>query len=173
MKTRRIPPATIRILLGVIVALAVTASFAQTATRTTNALLAPESPIPSAHSHDLAQGTAPPVAQNQHKAHRDRAHMHVKNWLKQPNGLIGVAPLDPANVPKFVNQLTRPPVFVPVSVKFDPTIGKFVPLYEVTENIVFQQILPPGFPKTKVYAYGGKVNVRVCPAASETGMTCS
>jgi spore coat protein A len=34
-----------------------------------------------------------------------------------------------------------------------------VPLYEVTEDVIFQQILPPGFPKTKVYAYGGKVNV--------------
>src|SRR5512143_4089373 len=101
MKTRRIPPATIRILLGVIVALAVTASFAQTTTRTTNPLHTPESPILSAHYHYMAQDTTPPVTQTQHKAHTDRAHMHVKNWLKQPNGLAGVAPLDPANVPKF------------------------------------------------------------------------
>lgn len=93
-----------------------------------------------------------------HHHHRDTPHMHVKNWMLQPTGIPGVQPLDPNTVPKFVNQLSRPPVFVPVGTKFDRSIGRDVPLYEVTENTVFQQILPPGFPKTKIYGYGGKVN---------------
>src|SRR5262252_4471397 len=158
MTTRSIPRATIISLTGVVLALAQTASFAQTATHPTSALLAPASPLSSMHSHDMAPSAAPP-GQTQPRAHRDRPHMHVKNWMKQPNGLVGVAPLDPAKVPKFVNQLTRPPVFVPIGTKFDPRLGRRVPLYEVTENVIFQQILPPGFPKTKVYAYGGLVNV--------------
>src|SRR5690349_2007314 len=93
-----------------------------------------------------------------HHVHKDTPHMHVKNWMLHPTGIQGVEPLDPNTVPKFKNQLTRPPTFVPVGTKFDKSLGRNVPLYEVTENIVFQQILPPGFPKTKVYAYGGKVN---------------
>ena len=102
-----------------------------------------------------SSGQTAPIVRHQH---RDTPHMHVKNWMLQPTGIPGVQPLDPNTVPKFVNQLSRPPVFVPVGTKFDPSIGRDVPLYEVTENTVFQQILPPGFPKTKIYAYGGKVN---------------
>jgi len=93
-----------------------------------------------------------------HHQMRDTPHMHVKNWMLQPTGIQGVQPLDPNTVPKFVNQLSVPPVFVPVGTKFDQSIGRDVPLYEVTENTVFQQILPSGFPKTKIYGYGGKVN---------------
>src|SRR5712692_4776323 len=98
--------------------------------------------------------TAPIV----HHQHRDTPHMHVKNWMLQPTGISGVQPLDPNTVPKFVNQLSRPPVFVPTGSKFDPSTGRDIPLYEVVENTVFQQILPPGFPKTKIYGYGGRVN---------------
>ena len=93
-----------------------------------------------------------------HHQMRDTPHMHVKNWMLQPTGIPGVQPLDPNTVPKFVNQLSRPPVFVPVGTKFDRSIGRDIPLYEVVENTVFQQILPPGFPKTKIYGYGGQVN---------------
>src|SRR5215470_10988195 len=159
MKTRRICHATIRILTGVVMALVETASFAQTTTRTNSALLAPASSPAPAHSHNMASSPAPAAGQTPATAHKDRPHMHVKNWMTQPNGLSGVAPLDPSTVPKFVNQLTSPPVLVSSGTKFDPTIRQRVPLYEVTESIVFQQILPPGFPKTKVYAYGGKANV--------------
>jgi len=154
---RSLPPYAVIILAGVILVLAQTASFAQTATATTSMLLAPATPVASGHAHNMATSSAP-AAQSQPIPHKDRKHMHVKNWMTQPNGLSGVAPLDPSTVPKFVNQLTRPATFVPIGTKFDRSIGRNVPLYEVTENIVFQQILPPGFPKTKIYAYGGKVN---------------
>ncbi len=95
-----------------------------------------------------------------HHQMRDTPHMHVKNWMLQPTGNPdrNVQPLDPNTVPKFVNQLSRPPIFVPVGTKFDRSTGKNIPLYEVTENTVFQQILPAGFPKTKIYGYGGQVN---------------
>jgi len=89
---------------------------------------------------------------------RDTPHMHVKNWMLQPTGVPGANPLDPNTVPKFVNQLTVPPVFVPSGSRFEPSLRRNIPIYEVTENIVFQQILPPGMPKTQIYAYGGRVN---------------
>ena len=98
------------------------------------------------------------VSAQSHPQHRDRKHMHVKNWMEQPTGKPGVSPLDPATVPKFVNQLPRLPVFVPVGTKRESSTGKNLPLYEVTEKAIYQQILPPGFPKTQVYAYGGTVN---------------
>jgi spore coat protein A len=104
----------------------------------------------------LAQSQPPQHLQH----HRHGMSMHVKNWMVQPTGIAdsAVTPLDPNTVPKFVNQLTRPPVFVPVGAKFDQSLGKSVALYDVTEKNTYQQILPPGFPKTKIYAYGGLVN---------------
>ena len=45
--------------------------------------------------------------------HADRRHMHMRNWVLEPTGIPGVSPLDPTRIPKFVNELTKPPVFVP------------------------------------------------------------
>ncbi len=106
----------------------------------------------------LVSAQSPPPQHPQH--HRHGMSMHVRNWMQTPTGSANptVTPLDPNTVPKFVNQLTRPATFVPVGTKFDPQLGRNVPLYDVTENTIYQQILPPGFPKTKVYAYGGQVN---------------
>src|SRR5712691_2857666 len=81
-----------------------------------------------------SSGQMAPIVQRQM---RDTPHMHVKNWMLQPTGIQGVQPLDPNTVPKFVNQLSRPPVFVPVGTKFDPSLGRDIPLYEVTESTVF------------------------------------
>ena len=119
------------------------------------------SPMWSRWSTTVAQAAAGQMAPIVHHQMRDTPHMHVKNWMLQPTGIPGVQPLDPNTVPKFANQLTVPPTFVSTGTKFDPSLGRNVPLYEVTENIVFQQILPSGFPKTKVYAYGGEVNTAV------------
>jgi FtsP/CotA-like multicopper oxidase with cupredoxin domain len=105
------------------------------------------------------------AAQQQHPQnsliHRGGMKMHVPNWMTLPTGSTNTAvtPLDPNTVPKFVNQLKRPATFVPVGTKFDPQLGRNIPLYEVTEVTTFQQILPPGFPKTKIYAYSGQANV--------------
>ena len=84
--------------------------------------------------------------------------MHMKNWALEPTGIPGVFPLDPTTIPQFVNQLTRPPVHVPVGVKRDAETGRNLPLYSVTAKVIQAQLLPPGFPTTKSYAYGGLVN---------------
>ncbi len=96
-------------------------------------------------------------AQSQH-THRDSKHMHMKNWMLEPTGIAGVSPLDPTTIPQFVNQLTKPPVHVAVGTQHDPQTGKNLPLYSVTTKAIQAQMLPPGFPKTKAYAYGGLVN---------------
>jgi len=93
------------------------------------------------------------------KPHQDRKHMHMKNWAAEPTGAAGVFPLDPNTIPKWKNQLIRLPTFVPVGTQREPSTGKNLPLYEVTEQDVQIPLLPPGFPTTKSYAYGGKVNL--------------
>ena len=59
--------------------------------------------------------------------------------------------LDPLSIPKYVNQLTGPP---PV---YEPTVkkgGKEIS-YTVDMTAFSEQILPPGFPQTPVWGYGG------------------
>jgi spore coat protein A, manganese oxidase len=66
-------------------------------------------------------------------------------------------PLDPRLIPKFVNQLVVPPVYEPNKVK-SPITGKVKSYdYTVTMSEFTQQILPPEFPETTVWGYGGKV----------------
>lgn len=66
-------------------------------------------------------------------------------------------PLDPKNIPKFVNQLVVPPIYVPTVIK-DPITCKIKSHdYRVTISQFTQQILPVGFRKTTVWGYGGKV----------------
>ncbi len=154
---------------GVVVfALVQMCAFAQTATTTatttTSMLLVPEKPVATAHAHGTASApAAPQTAAPQHM--RKGMSMHKPDWSKMPTGVATttggapVTPLDASTVPKFVNQLTRPATFVPSGTKFDRQLGRNVPIIQVTENTIFQQVLPPGFPKTKMYAYGGSVNV--------------
>jgi spore coat protein A, manganese oxidase len=94
----------------------------------------------------------------QHAKHKDSSHMHMKNWALEPTGIAGVSALDPTTIPKFVSQLTKPPVHVAVGTRREPSTGRNLPLYEVTEKAIQAQLLPSGFPTTKVYAYGGLVN---------------
>src|SRR5262245_49401480 len=84
--------------------------------------------------------------------HADRRHMHMRNWALEPTGKPGISPLDPTSIPKFVNELTKPPVFV-----VDNPGGR-TPHYTVSYKAIQQQLLPPGFPSTEVYAYGGLTN---------------
>jgi FtsP/CotA-like multicopper oxidase with cupredoxin domain len=149
---------------AVVFVLAQMCAFAQTATTkattTTSMLLVPEKPVADAHAHSMA--SAPSAQQTATPQHMRRGmSMHKPDWSKMPTGSANTAvqPLDASTVPKFVNQLTRPATFVSSGTKFDRQLGKNVPLYQVTENTIFQQVLPPGFPKTKMYAYGGSANV--------------
>ena len=64
--------------------------------------------------------------------------------------------LDPTTIPKYLTQLTGPPpVYVPYNVYCD---GKIVRQdYVVDASEFYQQILPEGYPMTKVWGYGGIV----------------
>src|SRR5262249_14096609 len=105
----------------------------------------------------IALGSASPSASGSSAApaqatHHDRRHMHMRNWALEPTGKPGVSPLDPNRIPKFVSDLTKPPVFVP------DNPGARTPHYTVTYKAIQQQLLPRGFPSTEVYAYGGLTN---------------
>ncbi|MFX1325652.1 MAG: multicopper oxidase family protein [Promethearchaeota archaeon] len=69
-----------------------------------------------------------------------------------------VAPglLDPRSIPQFVNQLTGPPPVYDPTVVFD---AEGNPIHEITVDMTgfMQQILPPSFPMTPVWGYGGNV----------------
>lgn len=69
---------------------------------------------------------------------------------------IPAGTLDPASIPKFVNQLSGPPpVYVPELV-LDPVTGAVVSHnYTVTVTEFYQQVLPSSLPATKVWGYGG------------------
>ena len=76
----------------------------------------------------------------------------MRNWALEPTGKPGVSPLDPNAIPKYVNELTKPPVYVPDN----PGSNRLH--YTVTYKKIHQQLLPPGFPSTEVFAYGGKAD---------------
>lgn len=61
--------------------------------------------------------------------------------------------LDPRRIPKYANQLSKPPVFCPVPTTDDDD----KPLYVIDASQFKQQILPEGFPETTVWGYGGTV----------------
>jgi FtsP/CotA-like multicopper oxidase with cupredoxin domain len=87
-------------------------------------------------------------------------------------GLVGAAPwlftasagagaraeeqeeLDPLAIPKYVNQLARPRVFAPTVVR--DSRGRVIRHdYSISVQATRAQLLPPGFPQTTVFAYGG------------------
>lgn len=69
-----------------------------------------------------------------------------------------VQPLDPKSIPKYVNQLTTPPIYKPAILR-DPLTGRFMGHgYTITVSEFYQQLLPPGFAKTKVWGFGAMVN---------------
>ena len=66
-------------------------------------------------------------------------------------------PLDPNKICKYVNQLVIPPVWDPIVIK-DQCTGKVKSHdYRVTISQFTQQILPAGFPATKVWGYRGNI----------------
>ena len=63
--------------------------------------------------------------------------------------------LDPTTIPKYVNQITgAPPHYVPDEILDDGT-----EVYTVEMTKSKQQVLPPGYPKTTVWGYGGMTNL--------------
>lgn len=73
-----------------------------------------------------------------------------------------ITKLDPLTVPKYVNQLEKPLTFVPYihkkRIKKDGEHSVQIQhQYAIDIGVTKEQILPPGFPMTKVYGYGGLV----------------
>ena len=70
---------------------------------------------------------------------------------------VSAAPplMDPTTIPKFENQLTGPPpVYIPQVIK-DPEGKGIAYRYTVKMDEQNQQVLPPGYPMTPVWGYGG------------------
>jgi spore coat protein A len=68
---------------------------------------------------------------------------------------MGPKLLDPTTIPKYVNQITgAPPYYMPDEILAD---GTEVYTIEMTKSN--QQVLPPGYPETTVWGYGGMTNV--------------
>ena len=66
-------------------------------------------------------------------------------------------PLNPIEIPKYVNKLVIPPEYIPEIIK-NPTTGEIVSHnYIVYISQFNQQILPNNFPMTTVWGYGGTV----------------
>ncbi|MEJ2240631.1 MAG: multicopper oxidase domain-containing protein [Candidatus Bathyarchaeota archaeon] len=75
--------------------------------------------------------------------------------LSAPNG---PKMLDPTSIPKYVNQITgAPPVYVP-TIYNEGTENEYQE-YTVEMTKSNQQVLPPGYPKTTVWGYGGMTNL--------------
>lgn len=68
-----------------------------------------------------------------------------------------VQPLDSKSIPKYVNQLVKPPVYMPAIVRNPMTRQVIGHAYKIIASVFQQQILPPGFGTTKVFGYGGMV----------------
>lgn len=64
--------------------------------------------------------------------------------------------IDPKKIPKYVTELEVPPVFKPKLVWSNES-KSWITRYEVDMVETKVQILPPRYPKTKVYAYAGMV----------------
>ncbi len=67
--------------------------------------------------------------------------------------------LDPKEIQKYVNQLSKPAVYKPCITKKWGRFGKRNMKHSYTIDIseFYQQILPPGLPQTKVWGYGGLI----------------
>ena len=75
--------------------------------------------------------------------------------ITYPTNAMPLAPtLNPLTIPKYVNQLVTPPVYVPTNVV--DSSGQLIRQdYTVYINEFSEQILPTGFPMTKVWGYAG------------------
>jgi spore coat protein A, manganese oxidase len=67
--------------------------------------------------------------------------------------------LDPNDIPKYVNQLQKPPVYKPSISRKWSLFGhsKIKHCYTIDISEFYQQVLPPGLPQTKVWGYGGYI----------------
>lgn len=98
------------------------------------------------------------------KYHSIKNNLHDNKLRKQNQKAINNQPeqptkLDPKDIPKYVNQLPKPPVYKPsISIKWSPfKHSKIKHSYTIDISEFDQQILSPGLPQTKVWGYGGLI----------------
>ncbi len=98
------------------------------------------------------------------KYHNIKNNLHDNKLHKQSKKENSNQPeqpkkLDPKNIPKYVNQLSKPPVYKPCVSKKYGLFGRhnITHSYHVDISEFYQQILPPGMPQTKVWGYGGHI----------------
>ncbi len=75
------------------------------------------------------------------------------------NSAKSVQKLNPVLIPKYKNQLIKPPVYMPLNkYKHDKKYNnKNEDIYKIDIVEFKQQVLPKGFPKTRIWGYGGLV----------------
>jgi FtsP/CotA-like multicopper oxidase with cupredoxin domain len=77
-------------------------------------------------------------------------------------------PLDPATIPRFAHELPIPRTFAPTEIRSGGQVIRHEYTVSVAQTLV--QALPPGFPATTVFAYGGRVKI---PGSSGTELVRS
>ena len=92
---------------------------------------------------------------------------NLKHYINRKKPQSGQSdPLDPVCIPKYVNELLKPPVYKPFVINTKTKTNEKDScckkkekkhLYFVDISEFKQQILPKGFPKTTVWGYGGLV----------------
>ena len=83
----------------------------------------------------------------------------IQNQKENNDQIVQPIKLDPMDIPKYVNQLSKPPVYKPcISNKWRPFgHSRIKHSYTIDISEFDQQILPPGLPQTKVWGYGGLI----------------
>ncbi len=74
-------------------------------------------------------------------------------WALKAQAAIPGGTLDPLSVPKFQTPMLIPPV-MPKAATLKQQGGKQVDYYEISVEQFLQQVLPAGFPATKLWGYG-------------------
>ena len=86
-----------------------------------------------------------------------------------PEALVQQEPLDPLAIPKYAHDLTVPRVLAPTVVR--NSSGRVIRHdYAMSQNVIRAQMLPPGFPQTTQWAFGGRCRI---PGSSATEFVAS
>ncbi len=93
------------------------------------------------------------------KNNRNDKKLSKKNLKVKNNQSNQPRKLEPKDIPKYVNQLSKPPVYKPCITGKRSLFrhSKIYHSYTIDISEFDQQILPPGLPPTKVWGYGGLI----------------
>jgi len=93
----------------------------------------------------------------------------ARSGMPIPEALVEQVPLDPLAIPKYAHELTVPRVLAPTVVRdFSGRVIRHD--YAMSQNVIRAQMLPPGFPQTTQWAFGGRCKI---PGSSLTEFVAS